>query len=119
MPLMDNTQPLYELQVECYELIDDGGWPPFVKARLVDAAGRTWHFFDKTPMFFAEDEPTASTPMPVTGCGRCEILRTEVDGQGRQVILVRTEAEAIEDDLCEFAVWPEQIVGRWGPRSNS
>jgi hypothetical protein len=119
MPLMDETQPLYLLQFECYEFIDHGGWPPFVKARLVDTDGKRWHFAEKTPMFFDEDEPTGSTPMPVMGSGRCEILRTEVDGQGREVVVVRAEAEAIEDDRCEFRVWPEQITGRWGRRSTS
>ena len=45
--------------------------------------------------------------------------RMPVDGQGREVIVVRTEAEAIEDDMHEFTVWPEEIVGRWGPQSTS
>ncbi|GAA2372595.1 hypothetical protein Cme02nite_01110 [Catellatospora methionotrophica] len=112
MPLMQDTQPLHLLEVECYEFIDDG-WPPWVKARLVDAAGSIWHFAEKTPMFFADDEPTGSTPMPVKGNVRCEILRTESDDQGREVKVVRTEAEALEDDLCEFRVWPVQIIGRW------
>ena len=112
MPQLDDSQPLYLLTVQCYEFIDDG-WPPWVKARLVDAAGATWHFAEKTPVFFAGDEPTGSTPMPVTGSVRCEILRTGLDDQGCQVIDVRTEAEEIEHDVCEFRVRPEQIVGRW------
>jgi hypothetical protein len=112
MPLMRDAQPLYLLTVECYEFIDDG-WPPWVKARLVDAEGETWHFAEKTPVFFGEDEPTGSTPMPMTGSVRCEILRSELDDQGGEVLIVRTEAEEIEDDICEFRVRPGQITGRW------
>jgi hypothetical protein len=112
MPLMDEAQPLHLLRVECYEFIDDG-WPPWVKARIVDAQGRTWHFAEKTPMFFDTDEPTASTAMPVEGGGRCSILRTQRDEHDREVVIVRTEAEALEDDVCEFRVWPAQIIGRW------
>jgi hypothetical protein len=112
MPLMDDAEALYLLRVECYEFIDDG-WPPWVKVRMVDAQGRIWHFGEKTPMFFDRDEPTASTPMPVEGAGRCEILRTERDEHDREVVVVRTEAEALEDDVCEFYVRPEQIIGRW------
>lgn len=40
MPLMDDGQPLHLLRVECYEFVDDG-WPPWVKARIVDTQGRT------------------------------------------------------------------------------
>ncbi|WP_203909345.1 hypothetical protein [Rhizocola hellebori] len=109
---MHDTQPLYLLTVECYEFVDDG-WPPWVKARLVDADGNTWHFAEKTPMFFDQDEPTGSTPLPVMGNGRCEILQSGLDSQGNEILVVRAEVEAIEDDICEFRVRPEQIAGRW------
>jgi hypothetical protein len=112
MPRMFDDQPLYLLRVECYEFTDDG-WPPWVQARLVDADGNLWHFAEKTPMFFNEDEPTSSTPMPVFGHGRCVILRSELDDQGLEVLVVRTEAEDTENHICEFRVRPEQISGRW------
>ncbi|MEV0269256.1 hypothetical protein AB0H43_10795 [Hamadaea sp. NPDC050747] len=72
MPLMDGAPPLYLLKVERYGFIDDG-WPPWVKARLVDADGRTWHFHEKMPTLFTDDEPTEATPLPVI-CDSCRPL---------------------------------------------
>lgn len=107
MTYLDATQPLYNVLVECYEFIDDG-FPPVVMARLMDVDGKEWLFREKTPTFFAGDDPTISTPMPVPGQGRCEILRTDGD-----VVLVRMEADDVEEGVNEFRIRPEQIAGRW------
>lgn len=69
--------------------VADEPQPGLVEARLVDAAGRTWSFIDKEPIFCVEPmrQPRA---FPQPGLIRCEVLdRDELEG-GRDVVTIDT-----------------------------
>lgn len=106
----ETSNPIKSLLLECYEFIDDG-YPPWVRARFVDANGENREFAFKTPMLPEQDEPRESTPLPTTVRVKCEVLRSEVDGYGGETLIIRTtHVETFEDDIREFRVRPDQLV---------
>ncbi|MEV4414354.1 hypothetical protein [Catellatospora sp. NPDC049609] len=98
------------LKVEVVELVEYD-FPGWIRVRLVDADGVPWIFEDKIPIFFYEDEPTPATTLPAPAHIRCEVLRAELDDDGREVLIVSTAGRPteIEKDLDEFRVRREQL----------
>jgi hypothetical protein len=80
-----------------------------VEARLTDADGVQWSFFDK-PQIFTADPVLSTTSLPIPGVIRCEILGIRHDDEGREVIDVELK-DGVEsvDGRSRFRVRREQL----------
>lgn len=109
-PTNASARPWSLLKVEAVELIEYD-FPGWIRVRLVDADGVPRIFEDKIPIFLYEDGPTPATTLPVPAHIRCEVLRAELDDDGREVLIVSTAGRPveIEEDLDEFRVRREQL----------
>lgn len=85
----------------------DDAFPGFVRVRLVDADGRSWHFVDKVPIFRLDDDISPDTSLPRPAAVRCSLLGEAEE----QVVLVSTAVDNVEaeEGTTQFRVRLDQL----------
>ena len=94
------------LLVSITEILDYSFYPGICQAVLTDLSGKWYTFTDKIPVF-TDADVTPSSPLPVPGVIRCEVVDT---GPGwARVSTLRPDAVESDEGLTEFLVSPDQI----------
>lgn len=99
---------LLECQVVSHESEDFPGW---IRATVIDAAGRTWSFVEKGPVLGIELEPHAL--LPATAGIRATVARElpddDMDRPARLIVSTAVDGVSAEDGTDEFIVARESI----------
>ncbi|MCO8274829.1 hypothetical protein M1L60_29960 [Actinoplanes sp. TRM 88003] len=93
----------WALQCEAVAWVDTE-WPGWIRVRLDDADGQTWHLVDKVPVFGLDLGPQARMPQPLR-------LPCDVVGEDGDWLIVtpRWNIEA-EDGTTRFRVRRDQLA---------
>jgi hypothetical protein len=101
-----------EVVVKVIEVIDDTGYPMFIKCELTDCKDVKHHFIDKVPVICQCDRYPSDTDTPCwkedcTGMIRCNIV-----GRLDKTYIIDTEypddVESLNNEY-RFEVWKEQV----------
>jgi hypothetical protein len=101
------------VRCEVVRWVSDEPQPGWVEARLVDASGRQWTFFDKPPLFDAGDDLTPDTDYPVEAVMACTVVDVGVGADGQQLVTISTSSPwrlESQEGRDEFQVTQDQLV---------
>ncbi len=104
------------MRCEVVRWVSDEPQPGWVEARLVDADGRTWVFFDKPSIFDGGGGLRGDATYPQEGVLAGEVIGTRTRPDGREVVTVSTRSPwsvASQEGRTEFEVGSDQL--RTGP----
>jgi hypothetical protein len=99
-----------DLRCEAVAVVDEH-FPRRLRVRLVDAAGRSWFFVDKEPVFSASDRAIREPDLPAPVVIRCEVLGAS--GAGLVTVsTARPDGVEAEDGTTTFDVRADSFA-RW------
>ena len=107
------------IKVTILRYVSDDPQPGIVECQFEDAYGRLWSFVEKTAIVSAK-HLDAQTVYPQLGVVAVEVISSNLDANGREVIKIDTDRPwgvSIEG-VTRFEILPELLV-EWEPlRSN-
>lgn len=95
----------------------DDGYPNWLRASLVDAAGTSWTFVDRAVNLIGGNDPVPQS-FPAPAHLRCRVHRAERDDQGRELLVVTIAVGSVDTQRRrdEFRVLAQEVTSpgvRW------
>ena len=101
---------MVEVKVKVMEIIDDTGYPMFIKCELTDCKGIKHYFIDKVPVICECERYLSESPClkeNCTGTIRCNIV-----GEKEETYIIDTDfpddVESLNNEY-QFEVWKDQV----------